>query len=499
MFGIDGYLVRIETDSSPGVPAFSIIGLPDRALNESRERVRAAIINSGFGFPPGRLLVSLAPADIRKEGPGFDLPIALALLATDEQLDAARVRDFVTLGELALDGTLRPVPGILPMMLAAADAGFASVIVPAANAAEAALIEGIAIYAAGSLADAVAIVLGHGAKFVWRGGPPVTSARPATGDFGDVRGQHIAKRALEIAAAGGHNAVLVGPPGCGKTMLARRVPSILPPMLPRESLDVTKIYSVAGLLGHTPRLVDVRPFRAPHHTISTIALVGGGSHPKPGEISLAQHGVLYLDELGEFTRTALEVMRQPLEEGTITITRSAGSCTYPARFMLVASMNPCPCGYRGSRTTDCRCDDATVARYIGKLSGPLLDRIDLHVGVQRVSFDELVGQPDAETSATIRARVQAARTRQHERYRDMGFTTNAELPSSHLRAVCPLDAGSRTLLEAAMNRGTITARAFDRVTRVGRTIADLAGSETIAREHVAEALLYRSLEGATRR
>ena len=497
--GIDAHIVRVETDAAAGTPAFAIVGLPDRALNESRDRVRAAIINSGFGFPAGRLLVNLAPADMRKAGVAFDLAIALALLANDEQLDRTNLRDYVVCGELALDGTLRAVPGVLAMTIAAKRAGFARILVPEANRDEATLVEGLDVYAVPTLADAVAVVLGHGAPFRRRGETVLAEPPPdATGDFSDVRGQVVAKRALEIAAAGGHNLVLVGPPGCGKTMLAQRLPSILPTMTSAEALDVTKIYSIAGLLGPRPRVMTTRPFRAPHHTASRVALVGGNSPPRPGEISLAQCGVLYLDELGEFPRSTLEVLRQPLEEGTVTIARASGTTTFPARFMLVASMNPCPCGFRGARGSDCRCDDAAIAKYLAKLSGPLLDRIDLHITVARVSFDELTHSAPAETSAVVRARVEAARARQAARFATTEIATNAAIPAAQVRRCCPLNADALALLEGAVTRGALSARAFDRIARVARTIADLAGSDAIAREHVSEALAYRGAEGSAR-
>ncbi len=495
MHGIDGYVVRVEADASPGTPSFVLVGLPDRALGEARERVRAAIANCGFRYPAGRLIVNLAPADIRKEGPGFDLALACALLAIDEQIERALLQEFVVIGELALDGAAQAVTGVLPMVLGAKACGFTKIVLPERNFEEAALVEGIELFPVRTLSDAVAVFCGHGAKY-----RRTIEARPRgeaasfVHDFSDVRGQEGAKRALEIAAAGGHNVLLVGPPGCGKTMLSRCLPSILPSMTGDEALEVTKLYSVTGLLSAGSGLVRARPFRMPHHTVTQIALVGGGSPPKPGEISLAHHGVLMLDELLEFGRATIEVLRQPLEEGAVTVARASGTFTFPARFMLVCSANPCPCGYRGDPLRECRCDGATVARYAAKLSGPLLDRLDLQIDVPRVPLDDLMGRTSAEPSSAVRARVEEARARQQARYAGSGIFANGQLPSALAAQHCRLDAEGAALLRTATTAKRLSARGYDRILRVARTIADLAGVDRIDAGHVGEAIQYRSLE-----
>jgi len=492
MVGLDSALVEVEVDLSQGLPAYNIVGLPDTAVNEAKERVRAAIRNSGLQFPMRRITVNLAPVDLRKEGPSYDLPMAIALLLASEQvtLDPA---GHLFLGELGLDGALRYSTGILPMVSLARERGIPTVYVPAVNALEAALIREVAVIPVRTLAELVAHLRGEVTI------APALAAEELLGDvspeygtdFADVRGQEHVKRALEVAAAGGHNVLMSGPPSSGKTLLARALPSILPAMDIEESLEATKVYSVAGLLPPETPLVRQRPFRAPHYTISHAGLVGGGRWPRPGEISLAHRGVLFLDELPEFGKNGLEVLRQPLEDGTVTISRAQGSVCFPATVMLVGAMNPCPCGYHGDPTRECSCSPGAVAKYQKRLSGPLLDRIDVHVEVPRVAYEKLAGETPGETSAVVRARVQQARARQRARLVGTGLVCNAELGPKEVRAQCRVAEEAQGLLKAAMARLQLSARAYHRVLKLARTVADLAGAEQIAAPHLAEALQYR--------
>jgi magnesium chelatase family protein len=494
--GIDAYIVRVEVVGVPVAdPSIHIVGLADRAILESKERVNAAVRSSGYLFPTYKVVVNLAPADVRKEGAAFDLALALTVLAMDQQLDAKRLTDFAAIGELALDGAVKSVGGVLPVAIGVKRAGFKRLVLPAENLAEAALVEGLVLYPVRTLNQAVDVALGRSqlgvASKTASIDPAAVDAAPYPEDFEDVRGQERARRAMEIAAAGGHNLLMVGAPGSGKTMLARRVPSILPSMTVNEALDVTKLYSVSGMLRQKSRLVTTRPFRAPHHTVSANALVGGGSTPRPGEVSLAHHGVLFLDELPEFPRSVLEELRQPLEDGFVTVSRTSRTVTYPARFMLVASLNPCPCGYHGDRMRGCTCSPYAIRKYLSKVSGPLLDRIDIHVEVPRVPYEDMSRQLPAEPSASIRARVEAARRRQRDRL-DGG--SNAGMTTKMLRDVCALDDAGRQVLGAAVARLHLSARAHDRILRVARTVADLSGADRIGTGHLAEAIGYRSLD-----
>jgi magnesium chelatase family protein len=497
VYGVDAYPVHVEVDVGLGLPFFRMVGLPDASVRESRDRVRAAIRNSGFDFPSHRITINLAPADVRKAGSAFDLPIALGILAAEGVLTSRELGRVVLVGELSLDGTIHGARGVLPIAAAARRNGAAALLLPAPNAAEAAVVGGLRLLPVHSLGEAVDVL--NRAPADWPESAvvadrvrPLDSGEPGL-DLHDLRGQAFARRALEVAAAGGHNLLMIGPPGAGKTMLARRLAGVLPALSFDEALECTAIHSVAGSLPAGVGLLTDRPFRAPHHTISDVALVGGGAIPRPGEISLAHHGVLFLDEMPEFSRHVLDVLRQPLEEGRITVARAARTVTFPARFVLVAAMNPCPCGYRGHPQRACRCTPQQVAKYRGRLSGPLLDRIDLIVDVQPVAIADLTGDASGESSATVRARVIAARGRQLSRP-GRAARLNASLGGRAFDRLCSLDSAGQRLLERSAERLHLSARGFHRVLKVARTIADLAGQSTIAPGHVGEALQYRMVD-----
>ena len=498
--GIDAITVTVETDVSDGVN-FYMVGLPDNAVKESQQRIETALRSTGYRLPGKKIVVNMAPADLKKEGSAYDLAIAIGILGASGQINSEHIGEYIILGELSLDGSINPVKGALPIAIQALHEKYKGVILPARNAREAAVVNNIVVYGVSNIQEVISIFEG-----VPTIGPTVVDTRKEFFadyqsidlDFADVKGQLTVKRALEIAAAGGHNVIMIGPPGSGKTMLSKRIPSILPPFTLRESLETTKIHSVAGTLPSDSALMTRRPFRAPHHTISDVALVGGGTFPQPGEISLAHNGVLFLDELPEFKRQVLEVLRQPLEDREITISRARSTVNYPAGFMLVASMNPCPCGYYNDPNKECTCPPGAVKKYLSKISGPLLDRIDLHVEVVPVPFNDLALQGRGESSEEIRARVVKAREIQRKRFENMdGIHCNAQMSSGKIRSICVLDDAGMTLIKKAMEKFQLSARAYDRILKVARTIADLAGSEQICSNHVAEAITYRSLDRET--